>query len=146
MTTNTAPMRAFLGFVAGTISVLVVHQGLWALLHAAGQIAQAPYPTHPVPPFGIPLIASLCFWGGVYGAIYGVLRPRLKAPRWLCGLGLGLIATLIGWFVVAPLHGMPAAHGWHGGPMSRSALLDIAWGLGVSVILPLLAPRVVAHA
>ena len=30
------PMRAFLGFVAGALSVLIFHQGVWALFHLGG--------------------------------------------------------------------------------------------------------------
>ena len=34
------------------------------------------YRADPVPPLGVPLIADLCFWGGVYGAVFGLLLPR----------------------------------------------------------------------
>src|ERR1700678_1029315 len=74
--TQTAPMRVFLGFVAGAISVLTFHQGLWALFYASGAMPMPPFPTRPMPPFSVPLIVSLCFWGGLYGAVFGLLRPR----------------------------------------------------------------------
>jgi len=138
---NTAPMRAFLGCVAGAISVLVFQQGTWALLHAAGQITLAPFPIRPVPPFGVPQIADLCFWGAVYGAVFAVLHTRVGAPSWVCGLGLGCITALIGWFVVLPLKGLPAANGWVPAVMLRFLLLNLAWGIGVALILPLLKPR-----
>ena len=139
-------MRAFLGFVAGAISVLVFHQGVFALLHAAGQIAQMPYPTHPVPPFGLPAIASLCFWGGAWGVVYAALQPRLGLSRLAGGLAIGLVATLVGWFVIAPLKGLPAAAGWHAAAMLRGIALNGAWGIGVSLIQPLLSPRAILHA
>ena len=60
----TAPKRALLGFAAAVVSVLTFHQGMWALLHAAGLMPPAPYPTDPVPPFGVPRIANFCFWAG----------------------------------------------------------------------------------
>src|SRR5215213_7952813 len=53
-----APTRALLGFAAAAVSVLTFHQGTWALLHAAGLMPPAPYPTDPVPPFGA-LVESL---------------------------------------------------------------------------------------
>ena len=45
----TAPRRAALGFIAAVLSVPTFHQGMWALLHAAGIMPPAPYPTNPVP-------------------------------------------------------------------------------------------------
>ncbi len=138
---NTAPMRAFLGCVAGAISVLVFQQGAWALMHATGLMMLAPYPTRPVMPFGVPQIADLCFWGAVYGALFGLFHPRVGAPRWVCGLALGLITALIGWFVVLPLKGLPAANGWVPAAMLRYLVLNLVWGVGVALILPLLKPR-----
>jgi hypothetical protein len=41
--------------------VLTFHQGIWALLHAAGLMPPAPYPTDPVPPLGVPRIVNFCF-------------------------------------------------------------------------------------
>jgi hypothetical protein len=70
-----------------------------------------------------------------------VFHPRVAAPSWLCGLGLGFITTLIGWFVVLPLKGLPAANGWVPAAMLRFLVLNLTWGIGVSLILPLLKPR-----
>ena len=47
------PMRAILGFVAGAVSVLNFHQGIWALFHLGG-LMPPPYPMSPVPPWGVP--------------------------------------------------------------------------------------------
>ncbi len=140
------PMRAFLGFVAAAISVLTFHQGMWALLHAVGAMPMAPYPTRPVPPFGVPLIVDLCFWGGLYGLVFGLLRPRFTWPLWLCGLIMGIIAALVGMFIVAPIKGMPIAGGWMISAIVRSFLINGCWGLGVGLILPLLLPRAPRHA
>jgi hypothetical protein len=68
----TAPMRALLGYAAAVVSVLPFHQGMWALLHVAGLIPPAPYPTGPVPPLGVPRVANFAFWGGL-------VRRRLRA-------------------------------------------------------------------
>ena len=139
----TAPTRALLGFAAAVLSVLTFHQGVWALLHAVGIMPPAPYPMNPVPPFGVPLIASLCFWGGLYGAAFGLAVPSLPrwAPMWLLGLGLGLLAALVGWFVVAPLKGQPVASGFAPTRMLVSVLINGAWGIGVGLILPFLMAR-----
>jgi hypothetical protein len=145
----TAPRRALLGFAAGVLSVLSFHQGMWAILHAAGLMPPAPYPTDPVPPLGVPRIANFCFWGGLYGAAFGLALPRLppRAPLWLLGLGLGLLTVLILWFVVDPLKGQPLAGGFVPVRMLVGALIHLAWGLGVGIILGLFMGRdTVAHA
>jgi hypothetical protein len=137
-----ALIRASLGFLAAVLSVLTFHQGMWGLLHLVGWMPAAPYPTAPVPPYGVPLIASLCFWGGLYGIPYGLLLPRLRPlPGWLSGLLLGLVAALVGWFVVAPLKGQPVAGGFVPMRMLISVLINGFWGIGVGVILPMLLPR-----
>ena len=144
----TAPMRLFLGFIAGAIAVLTFHQGMIAALHAVFPIwvPFAPYRTMPVPPFGVPGIVSNCFWGGVWGALFGLAMPRLRWPLWLCGIILGLLAVLAGWFIVAPLKGLPLAAGWVPSAMLRSVLINGSFGLGVGLILPLLMPRKLIHA
>jgi hypothetical protein len=145
----TAPRRALLGFAAGVLSVLSFHQGMWAILHAAGLMPPAPYPTDPVPPLGVPRIANFCFWGGLYGVAFGLALPRLppRAPLWLLGLGLGLLTVLILWFVVDPLKGQPVAGGFVPVRMLVGALIHLAWGLGVGIILGLFMGRdTVAHA
>ncbi len=143
---QTAPMRAYLGFIAAAIAVLTFHQGMVAVLYEIGWAPFAPFRTTPVPPFGVPVIVSLCFWGGVYGAVFGLLMPRFTWPMWLCGLVLGVIAALVGMFIVAPIKGNAIANGWHAWPIARSLLINGFWGLGVGVILPLLMPRSLVRA
>ena len=66
----------------------------------------------------------------------------MTAPRRaLLGLGLGLLAALVGWFVVAPLRGQPVAGGFVPARMLVSVLINGAWGIGVGLILPLLLGR-----
>jgi hypothetical protein len=91
-----------------------------------------PYPTRPVPPLGMPLIVSFCFWGRVYGAQFGLALPGLprRAPLWLLGLGLGLLAVLMLWFVVAPLRRQPVANGFVPIRMLVSTGIHGVWGAG----------------
>ena len=137
-------MRGFLGFTAGVIAVLIFHQGMVAVMHAAGLVLFAPYRTTPVPPFAVPAIVSNCFWGGLWGALFGWLMPRFTWPLWCCGLILGVAAALTAWFVVAPLKAQPLAHGWVAASMLRSLLVNGCFGLGVGLILPMLMPRPLA--
>jgi hypothetical protein len=141
-----APMRAFLGFVAAAIAVLTFHQGMVATLHALGWAPFTSYRTTLIPPLGVPVIVSNCFWGGVYGALFGLALPRFTWPTWLCGLLLGVIAALVGMFVVAPLKHMAVAGGWMPANILRSLVINGFWGLGVGLILPLLMPRSLVRA
>jgi hypothetical protein len=134
-------MRGFLGFIAGAIAVLTFHQGMVEALHVLGWSPFVPYRTTPVPPFGVPLIVSNCFWGGLWGTAFGFLMPRFTWPMWLCGLLLGCLAATVGLFIVAPLKGLPLAGGWVPVRMLRSVVINGFWGLGVGVILPMLMPR-----
>ena len=140
---TSVPMRGFLGFVAGVIAVLIFHQGMIAALHtlAPGWVPFVPYRTMLVPPFGVPAIVSNCFWGGLWGAAFGLFLPRYTWPLWLCGLFLGFLAVLAGWCIVLPLKGQPIAGGWVLANMLRSLLINGFFGLGVGLILPLLMPR-----
>lgn len=135
--------RAVLGFVAAVISVLVFHQGMWGLLHLLGMMPPW-YPTRGVPPFGVPLIIDLCFWGGVWGALFGLALPRLpnSYPMWVLGLGLGIAAALVGLFIVPLIKGLPVAGGWAATAFVRSFLINGCWGIGVGLILPLLMRQV----
>jgi hypothetical protein len=139
------PMRALLGFVAGALSVLIFHQGMVEALYVLGLASLSAYRITPVLPFNVPLIVSLSFWGGVYGMLFAALRPRLPASPWLAGLALGLLAALIGMFVVAPLKGNAMAHAGEAWPIARSLLVNGVWGIGVSILLPVLQPRPLRH-
>jgi hypothetical protein len=138
----TAPLRAALGFLAAALSVLTFHQGMWGVLYLAGWMPRPPYPMNPAGPLGVPLLLNLCFWGGLYGIAYALALPRLpRMPGWLSGLLLGLLAALVGWFVVAPLKGQPLAGGFDPARMLISVLINGAWGIGVGIILPMLLPK-----
>ena len=131
-------LRALIGFLAAVLSVLIFHQGMIELLHWLGLTPGTPYRTTPVPPFGVPAIVSLCFWGGLYGALFGAVWPKLRLPSWLAGVSLGVVAALVGMSLVAWLKHRPIANGWHAWPIARSLLLNGFWGLGLGLILPLL--------
>ena len=137
----TPPMRALFGFIAAALSVLIFHQAMWATLHylaLPGLGMPAPYPTTPIPPWGIPQIANLCFWGGLYGIVFGLLLPRFTLPLWVCGLILGIMAALIGILLVPAIKGLPVGSGWIPLNWVRSFLINGFWGLGVGLILPML--------
>ncbi len=136
-----AVQRACLGFIAGVLGVLIVHQGVWALLHLEGMMPPA-YPMQPAGPLHVPRVADLAFWGGIWGLAFGLALPRLPAaPAWLLGLGLGAAAILAGWFVVAPLHGAPVGNGFHRNGVIISLAVNLPWGVGVGLLCAVLMGR-----
>jgi hypothetical protein len=135
--------RAVMGFLAAAIAVLTFHQGMWELLHLAaipGLGMPAWFPMDGVPPWGVPKLANLCFWGGLYGVAFGLLMPKFTMPLWLCGLMTGLIASLVGLFVVPAIKGLPVGGGWVLMNWLRSFLINGSWGVGLGVFLPFLLP------
>ena len=138
--------RACLGFSAGAIAALVFNQGLAEVFDLAGIGKMVAFRVTPTWPFGIPVIVSLSFWGALYGVVLALIAPRLGRPLWQAGLGLGLIAALITLFVVFPLKGQAIAHGGAWWPIARTFILTASWGLGTSILLPMLRPRPVFRA
>jgi hypothetical protein len=140
-------MRALFGFVAAAVSVLIFHQAMWAALHELalpGMAMPPPYPMDPIAPWGVPRIVNLCFWGGLYGIVFGLLQPRFTRPLWFCGLCMGIIAALVGLLLVPAIKGSAVGAGW---PLNwvRSFLINGFWGLGVGLILPLTVGRPRRH-
>jgi hypothetical protein len=133
--------RIFLGCIAGAISVLVFHQTTLQMFFWLGLAPQAAFRVAVVPPFNAPLVVSSAFWGAVYGGVFGLFAPRLPHPRLIKALLAGLFAVLMTWFVVRPLAGHPLAFGWKAASMLRSAAACCMWGIGITLILPLLHPR-----
>ncbi|MDR3529937.1 MAG: hypothetical protein P4L90_05200 [Rhodopila sp.] len=133
--------RVFLGCVAGAIAVLAFHQTTLQVFFWLGWVPQAAFRIAQVPPFNAPLVVSITFWGAVYGGAFGFLLPWLRGPLWLNGMAAGIGAMLLAWFVFLPLMGHEAAFGWQPWPMLRSAIAYQMWGIGMSLVLPLLHPR-----
>jgi hypothetical protein len=131
-------MRIVLGFVVAAFSVVTFHAAMWSLLHylnLPGLGMPAPYPTDPVAPFGVPRIVNLCFWGGLWGALFGAVWHGPRASYWWAGLLLGVAAALTGLFIVAAIKGQPIGGGWVLTNWIRSLLINGTWGLGVGLML-----------
>jgi len=126
------------GFLAGFLAVLVFHQGMLGLLHLAGLVARAPFAMQPVPPLGVPAVVSAAFWGGLWGVVLAGVAPRFPrgAAHWPAAALFGAVApTLVAWFVVAPLKGLPSGGGWSFPGVLIGPLVNGAWGLGTALLL-----------
>jgi hypothetical protein len=140
--------RMSLAFIAGFIAVLLFHQPMLALLHALGITGATAYPTQPVPPLEVPRVLSAAFWGGVWGMVFVLVRPWVARGRaYFPGAVLfgAIVLSLVAWFVVAPLKGLPPAGGGSPARIATALLVNGAWGLGTALLLMLFrqAPRLV---
>jgi hypothetical protein len=117
--------------------VLVFHQGALLVLHLAGIVPSMPWRLTPVPPLGIPTVVSAAFWGGVWGIAFAAIEPHLGRGinRLLAGLLFGaVLPTLVAWFVVLPLKGLPAGNGFTWPGVLIGPVVNGAWGLGTALI------------
>ncbi len=133
--------RIFLGSVAGALSILVFHQVTLQIFFWLGWAPHPAFRIAHVGPFSAPLVASITFWGAVYGGVFGLLLPVAKGPLWARGMVAGLCAMALAWFLFLPLMGHPAAFGWEAWPMLRSFIAYQMWGIGLGLVLPRLLPR-----
>ncbi len=132
--------RALFGFVAGFVATLIFHQVMLQILHMSGVAPNPAWPMKPVPPFGVPAVISLAFWGGVWGAILiPIIDHRRGSAYYVLAIILGaILPTLVAWFVVAPLKHQPIASGWNPKRMMIGPIVNAAWGFGTAVVYRLL--------
>lgn len=128
-----------LAFVAGFLAVIAFHQPMLALLHAAGVTPAVPYVMRPVPPLGMPQVVSLAFWGGVWGIVLALVVSRFpwgSGRYWIAAVLFGaVVPSLVAWFVVAPLKGLPVAGGGSPAALATALLVNGAWGFGSALFL-----------
>lgn len=128
-------------FAAGFLSTLLFHQMLIAGLFYARLIPWAPYSMSPVPPFGVPAVVSLAFWGGLWGVgvLWLVDRYARRLPV-VAAAVLGAIGPpLVAWFVVAPLKGRPMPDGI--GAVAVALVINAIWAVGALLLLRLMSRR-----
>ncbi len=131
-------IQSIFAFVAGFCSVLIFHQGMLSLLHAAGVTPATPFPYVSTKPFGTPQIWSLAFWGGVWGFVFALASRGFPegVGYWLLAVIFGAVGpTLVAWFVVFPLKGLPLGGGWKASGMATGLMVNAAWGVGTALIL-----------
>ena len=140
-------MFAFIkAFVAGFVSTLTFHQGLlWLFIAAQLVPTGTPWKMTPVPPFDIPSVISLAFWGGLWGMLLWLLIRRAMAAGYYVGaIILGAIGpTLVALFIVQWLKGQTMTEIFDGLSMARVGVglaLNGFWGLGVAVFMRVMHP------
>jgi len=106
-------------------------------------LPRAPWNMAPVPPFHVPAVISLAFWGGLWGIVlWAFIRSSRGGAYWVKALIIGALgASLVAWFVVMPLKGMGPAGGWDLKVIVAGLLLNGAWGLGAALLMRLMNQR-----
>src|SRR5438045_6780856 len=142
ITVSTSITRLALGFVAGFLATITFQQiGIW-VLHAVGYIPFAAWGTVPKPPFGVPAVISLSFWGGVWGILFVLIgRWLARFPGGYCvgaTVFAAIVRTLVLIFVVFPLRGQPVGAGFATNLVLTFLLVHALWGLGTAIILGVL--------
>lgn len=126
-------------FVAAFLATLVFHQGVFGLMYLAGMAPAPPYNLDPAPPFGVPSVVSLAFWGGLWGLpLWAVVRRMGMVGYWGVSLLFGaVLPTAVAMLVVFPLKGLDvSAATWVGG-----VILNGAWGVGMALFMVLMGGR-----
>jgi hypothetical protein len=131
-------------FVAGFLSVLVFHQGVWAIFAAAGKTPAPAWSMVRQGPLHVPSVVNAAFWGGVWGIAMVWLILPWAVPRfgyWGATITFGsLLTSLVALLVVFPLKGRAFAAGWNPAIWIFALLVNAAWGFGLGLLLPLIGP------
>jgi hypothetical protein len=130
--------KLLLGFLAGFIATLLFHQPALALLNELGIAKGNLYSMRATAPLGVPQVISLAFWGGIWGIVFAAIEHRFPrgARYWAYAFLFGAIfPTLVAWFIVAPMKGLPMAGGWEFKRMLTGFFINGAWGIGTALLL-----------
>lgn len=127
--------RHLLAFLAGFVATLVFHQGLIAILHHFGVLPIQPFNMSPTEPFGVPVVFSLSFFGGLWGIlIWALVHNDTPAKRIIKSAVYGAIGpTAVAFLVVFPLKGQTVPLGL----IPLGLLLNGFWGYGVWLFMRL---------
>jgi hypothetical protein len=87
-----------------------------------------------VPPFGVPSVISLAFWGGVWGIIMIAAIAKARAFYVVATVFGAVLPTLVAAFVIAPLRHMPLPGGSPAKLLAVGLIVNGAWGLGTALL------------
>ena len=139
---SSAFRNALLGFIAAAVSVVTVHQLICVFVTQIGLAKIEPWSFKAVPPYGVPAIINGMFWGGLWGAIFGLVVDKLPGTAdWLKGLIYGLCIVVVSNWIVLPLikgkiFGIPNQDLFAGGdPKRLLAGVLILGGFGTALAL-----------
>ncbi len=131
-------LNLLLGFAAGFLATLIFHQAAVAMLWKIGMAPGPPYQLAPRPPFGVPAVFSLAFWGGGWGILFAVVDrffPR-DGGYWLLALiGGAVFPSLVALLFVVPLKGGTMGADWNPVIWVFAFIVNGIWGVGTGMFL-----------
>jgi hypothetical protein len=151
--------RIILGFVAGMLAVLLIHQPVIAGLAAAkllpaSAVAYNMEPMKTAPAMvastvaglgagiglkGWPTLFNTVFWGGMWGLFYALTFARLPVGGWLKGLLLGaFIMVFSSWMLMPWIRGQPLFAGYDPMRMAVTAMIALPFGIATGIIFGLM--------
>ena len=141
-----SPMSFLLAFAGGFLATLTLHQLALLGLNGVGLTKASLWVMNPVPPFEVPRIISLAFWGGVFGLFYPFIQARFPnvTAFLIAGLIFGaIVPTLFSWYGVNALKGNPIGprSGWVLPGVLIGPIVNGAWGFGTALFLVLFGRR-----
>lgn len=134
--------RLLFGFIAGFLATLIFHQFMLAVLWGVGLAPFGPFSMAATPPFGVPAVFSLAFWGGVWGSLFALIEGRFppRGAYWVTAFLFGaILPSLAALLVVLPLKGRPMGGGWYPPLLLTAFLINGAWGIGTGLFLKVLS-------
>lgn len=94
-----------IGFVAGAIAVVNVHEIIDYILHVAVGFPRVPWSMQPAAVTGVPQIVSDVFWGGLWGILFVLVSDKIPGDNpTVKGLIFGIVGpAILGVFILVPL-------------------------------------------
>lgn len=135
-----------MGFIAGAIAVVTVHEIIDFLLLKAGLFQRVPWSMQPSAVTGVPQIVSDMFWGGLWGVLFALIQGSIPGDSLLVkGLIFGIVGpALIGVFILVPLitGRFPLFFGGDPKPIISVLLILAGFGAGMGWLYGFLISRV----
>lgn len=137
-----------MGFIIGICAMMAFHQGFLHVLHH--HAAKLPVLTEtfgrfplafdfaPAAPHGLPMLALLALWGGIWGIIIATMVRLTRIGDFDLPLGLVFGAIAITAVQTTPLPsviGLPRLDGGNEQALLRAVLLNAAFGFGVVFLM-----------
>lgn len=134
-----------IGFIAGAIAVVTVHELINYLLLQAGVFPRVPWSMEPAAMTGVPQIVSDALWGGLWGSLFILLADKIPGGSSIVkGIIFGMVGpAIIGVFILVPLitERFPLFFDYNPQMLGSVLLILGGWGAATAWLSGLLGAR-----